>query len=295
MEDQPGIGEHRVQDSQHVRTEMVVRPEGRGIPAGRRDQDPADHRDDGQTTGDEGRAHPPTSRHQQIAPEPRHQQPHVLLDQQQGKRRERAVQHPAAVEAFDHHGGQQGYERHLVEVEAGGLGDSGGGRVGHRDEVGGHRTEPAPREHPQRRDRQGEQHGLGHDQGGRRVVDPVERRQHRQDGREVVGQLEEVQPLPVERADGWRGRRTEPRVPAYGLVEDHQVERGRAKVAELEETHDGVRDGGERRDRGDPAVVRPEPREPEPGRREPVRGAGGALTRSRARGLNLAVRVRRVG
>ena len=190
------------------------------------------------------------------------------------------------IEALDHHRGQHGDEGDLVEVEDDGFHDRQRQGVGHADEVRGPRSDLASGVGPQRRDGQGEQHALGDQQGGRAVVDPVQRGEQRQHRRPVVGQQHEVRALPVRDAAGDRDRRRQVGVAADPLIEDDQVERAGQEAAEEVERVQAVDEGGrdgERAhlDRGTP----PEFPQPPGTRGRPVSRAGGGRRPRRTGGL----------
>ena len=189
---------------------------------------------------------------------------------------------PLRVEPLHHHRGQHRDERDLVKVEDDGFHDRQRQGVGDTDEVRGPRAELAPGVGPQRRDGQREQHPLGHQQGGRAVVDPVQRGEQRQDRRPVVGQQQEVRAHPVGHAASDRDRGVEMRVTADALVEDDQVERAGQEAAEQDEGVQAVDQGGRRGERAhlDAGAI-PEPPEPPGTAGRPVSRAGGGRCASR--------------
>ena len=257
------MGDHAYQRAAQRGPELVVRPVEGGRPAERRDQQVGSRPGRGQPAHDKGQAGPTAPGQQQVAAEARDEQAHVLLDQQQRHGGEDSVPAPPGVEPLHHHRGQHRDERDLVEVEDDGFHDRQRQGVGDTYEVGGPRAELAPGVGPQRRDGQREQHPLGHQQGGRAVVDPVQRGEQREDRRPVVGQQQEVCADPVGHAARDRGGRLEVRVPADPLVEDDQVERAGQEAPEQDERIQAVDQGGRRGQRPhlDPAVA---PELPEP-------------------------------
>ena len=182
----------------------------------------------------------------------------------------------APVEALYHHRGEHGDEGDLVEVEDDRLHDRKRQGVGHADEIRGPRSELAPGVGPQRRDGQGEQHALGDQQGGRAVVDPVQRGEQRQRRRPVVGQQHEVRALPVGDAAGDRDRRPQVRVAADPLIEDDQVERAGQEAAEEVQRVQAVDEGGRDGERADlDAGAAPQRPQPTGADGRPVGRAGG--------------------
>ena len=164
-----------------VRPNCAVRPVEAGRAAERGDQHVAGQPGRREAARQEAEPGPAAPGHQQVHAVPGDQQAHVLLDQQQGRRGEDGRPAPPGLEAFRHHGREHRDERHLVEVERDRRHDRQRQRVRRGDEVGARRAELAGGEGPQRRDGQGEQDRLSHQQRRRAVVDPVQRREHGQD------------------------------------------------------------------------------------------------------------------
>ena len=176
--------------------------------------------------------HHARARHEEVEADPGDQQPHVLLDQQQGRQRDQRRPQPARLEALERDRRQHRGERDLVEVEGQRRGDRPAQQVHHGHQVGRDdrplpATEGPAGEQPQRRDGQRERRGLRHQQGLRAVVDPVGRRQRREYRGPVVAEHREVRAEPVVHALDDRDPGLEMRVRPHRLVEDHQVVRRR--------------------------------------------------------------------
>ena len=241
------MGDHVEQGAAQRGPELAVGPVEAGRAAERRDQQVGGRPGRRDASHHEGQAGPDLRTppgQQQVPAEARHEQPHVLLDQQQRHGGEDALPALPGVEALYHHRGEHGDEGDLVEVEDDRLHDRKRQGVGHADEIRGPRSELAPCVGPQRRDGQGEQHALGDQQGGRAVVDPVQRGEQRQRRRPVVGQQHEVRALPVGDAAGDRDRRPQVRVAADPLIEDDQVEGAGQEAAEEVQRVQAVDEGG---------------------------------------------------
>ena len=161
--------------------ELAVGPvEGRR-PAERGNQHARRHPGRGQPADNERQAGPPPPGEKQVPAEPRNEQPHVLLDQEQHDGGQDPVPAPVGVKALHHDGGQHGDEGGLVEVEDDRGHDREGQGVRDGYQVRRRLAEPPPCVEPQRRDGKGEQHALRDEQGRGAVVDPVQRGEQRQD------------------------------------------------------------------------------------------------------------------
>ena len=273
------VGDHVEQGAAQRGSELAVGPVEGGGAAERRDQQVGGRPGRGHAAHHEGQAGPdpgtPAGQHQ-VPAEARDEQAHVLLDQQQRRGRQDHVPALPRVETFHHHRGEHGDERDLVEIEDDRFHDRQRQGVGHADEVRGPRSELAPGINPQRRDGQGEQHALGGQQGGRAVVDPVQRGEQRQDRRPVVGQQQEVGALPVRDAAGDRDRRRQVRVAADPLIEDDEVERAGQEAPEEVERVQAVDEGGRDGERADlDAGAAPQRPQPTGADGRPVGRAGG--------------------
>ena len=195
-----------------------------------------------QSERDQQRPPPELAAQQQVAADRGHGQRQVLLHQHQRQRPQGRRPPPLA----DQRGRTQSQQRHreadLVEVEPDRRLQPARQAVPHPDRRAGPAAEPVEGEPGHRDDRPGEQRRLRDQQRPRVREHPVDRGEHGQDRVEVVGEQVEAGPLQVGH------RRTEPRVPPYGLLEDAQVVAGGAQLEVPGHGQRGVQDeedGGE--------------------------------------------------
>ena len=221
-------------DLGHVMAERVVRPVVAGPPPEGRDKDIGGqpgirHPANDESEGDDAlSAHQLRPRDGEVDPDPGDQQPHVLLDQEQGPQGDQRGPQPPGLQTLERHRDQHGGERDLMEVEGGGRGDRPAQHVRHGNEIrGGGRPPPATEgpagEQPERREREREEHGLRHEESRRAAVDPVQRGQRREDRRPVIAEDGEVRAEPVVQALDDRDPGVEVGVRPDGLIEDHEV------------------------------------------------------------------------